>query len=116
MVKWLAIALGIGVIFMVTVFYAKPEAFCASFWRYGTVADDDGRVSALGAISAAEGVATAPPVLFSSQRLSESGREIVELWSAQVGERTVKYEISFFHVPGGPICGPRFRSATAHGK
>ena len=116
MVKWIAIVLVIAVVFMVTVLYTKPEAFCASVWRYGTVADDDGRAAALRAIAAAEHVATANPALISSQRLSESGREVVELWSAQVGDRTLKYEITFFYVPGGPFCGPRFRSATAHGK
>jgi len=115
-VKWLVIVLGIGILSMVTVLYTKSEAFCASFWRFGTVADDDGRARALRAIATAEGGIASSVALISSEPQSQSGREVNELWSVEVAGRKVKYDVQFFYIPGGPFCGPSFRNVSARGK
>jgi hypothetical protein len=92
--------------------YAGPTVYCPSVWIDGTVADERATDKALEAIAEAERSPKSALRLVSSGRQFYGGRAVRELWRLETGGREVIYDVTFFYVPGGPICGPSFRTAS----
>ena len=92
--------------------FTGPTVYCPSVWVSGSLANDEGRNQALRSISLFEGTERDVPNLLSVSRVLDEGRTVKERWKVKIREKEVLYLVEFFYIPGGPVCGPEFRSAS----
>jgi len=102
--------LGVVVLFVALVI-AGPSVYCPSVWSTGSLANITGREKALEAISTFEKT-NQKPALLSVVRSKDEGRLVQERWKVQLGAKVVFYDVEYFYIPGGPVCGPEFRSVV----
>jgi hypothetical protein len=113
--KYAGVFLAAAFVLGLVVVFAGPTVYCPSVWLDGTVADERGKSKALDAIASAEGSPKPSIRLTSSARQFRGPRVVRELWQLEIGSRKVSYDVTFFYIPGGPICGPSFRIASRSG-